>query len=627
MLPLLRAGLPTLLLIAAVLVVPGGDASHSNNAIQGNPGASGPITVNTLGDAPDASPGDGHCDSDASTAGRQCTLRAAIETINCEPCTGARVIEFGDFPFLDVDTDQKRQINLTAPLVITNRVLVDAREFQDRVRINGEAVVGDCLVVDPGGTRNVTLYGLHLFGCGGASMGSGIHVRSGEGEIGTVGAGNWIINSTGYGIHIDSVANDRAWTVRANHIGFLPNGTNGTNGLGGILVSRDTAGGDGENIILGGLHWRMGNHIGNNAGNGITVDGYDDVRILSNLIGTNITWSEWQDVLDDHDVRDELVLEKWDHGNTGPGILLDNVASTLLGLPPFDLFEPEDARGNNTLWFNGGGGVLVVHGVSSHDNYVRGNSFYEPGEAILNVLDEPIEWRPGIIAASSITDKVTVRLHAGPDQSRNDVVVDLYGMDSCTLDGAGSRVAWLGGYSLELDAGGRISADDEVITVVDKVLDPWAFVSAAASYVDEGLLTSRIGACFPVSHPGFTATASTTTTTTAAPTPTATVTATVTGPGPTVTVGPAGPQPGDSDGDGLSDAAEVALGTDPYHWDTDRDGASDFDEVAAAADPLSAASQPPESGAPGAADETPVSLWVVFAALAAALIVRRRFPA
>ena len=43
---------------------------------------------------------------------------------------------------------------------------------------------------------------------------------------------------------------------------------------------------------------------------------------------------------------------------------------------------------------------------------------------------------------------------------------------------------------------------------------------------------------------------------------------------------------GDSDGDGLSDAIEVALGTDPLNSDTDGDGADDGNEVGNGTDPL-----------------------------------------
>ncbi|MDP3703837.1 MAG: FG-GAP-like repeat-containing protein, partial [Candidatus Omnitrophota bacterium] len=49
---------------------------------------------------------------------------------------------------------------------------------------------------------------------------------------------------------------------------------------------------------------------------------------------------------------------------------------------------------------------------------------------------------------------------------------------------------------------------------------------------------------------------------------------------------------GDSDGDGLTDGAEVALGTDPNRADTDGDGVSDNDEVTLGSDPKNSSSVP-----------------------------------
>ncbi|MGI6495418.1 MAG: hypothetical protein ACOX5G_04910 [Kiritimatiellia bacterium] len=48
------------------------------------------------------------------------------------------------------------------------------------------------------------------------------------------------------------------------------------------------------------------------------------------------------------------------------------------------------------------------------------------------------------------------------------------------------------------------------------------------------------------------------------------------------------PNDWDTDGDGLSDGAEAALGTDPYHRDSDRDGLDDHDEIPAGTNPLKA---------------------------------------
>ena len=52
----------------------------------------------------------------------------------------------------------------------------------------------------------------------------------------------------------------------------------------------------------------------------------------------------------------------------------------------------------------------------------------------------------------------------------------------------------------------------------------------------------------------------------------------------------------DEDGDGLTNARELALGTDPYRPDTDGDGYSDGEEVAAGSDPLDPRLVPPLPG-------------------------------
>jgi uncharacterized repeat protein (TIGR01451 family)/CSLREA domain-containing protein len=51
------------------------------------------FTVTSIGDAIDASKGDGHCDTDSGTPGDQCTLRAAIEEANALPACGTITID------------------------------------------------------------------------------------------------------------------------------------------------------------------------------------------------------------------------------------------------------------------------------------------------------------------------------------------------------------------------------------------------------------------------------------------------------------------------------------------------------------------------------------------------------
>src|SRR2546430_6329113 len=42
------------------------------------------FTINSFSDAPDANPGNNHCDSNASQSGDQCTLRAAVMEANAK---------------------------------------------------------------------------------------------------------------------------------------------------------------------------------------------------------------------------------------------------------------------------------------------------------------------------------------------------------------------------------------------------------------------------------------------------------------------------------------------------------------------------------------------------------------
>ncbi len=65
------------------------------------------LKVNSLADAADTNAGDGKCDTDAGTAGDQCTLRAAIQEANA--VAGADTIRFD--PVLNLGT-----ISLNTPL-------------------------------------------------------------------------------------------------------------------------------------------------------------------------------------------------------------------------------------------------------------------------------------------------------------------------------------------------------------------------------------------------------------------------------------------------------------------------------------------------------------------------------
>jgi CSLREA domain-containing protein len=84
--------------------------------------ASTTFVVNGTGDAPDASTTASACDTDLSTTGKQCTLRAAIEQANATP--GADTINFA-IPGTGVKTIHVGETGLVRLPDITERVTID----------------------------------------------------------------------------------------------------------------------------------------------------------------------------------------------------------------------------------------------------------------------------------------------------------------------------------------------------------------------------------------------------------------------------------------------------------------------------------------------------------------------
>src|SRR5215472_6809406 len=89
----LRLTLFTTILAAGgllALALQGGFGAHSITRVPpplpAPPPQAGRIfVVNSAGNSPDVNPGDGRCDTDATTPGEQCTLRAAIMEANASP--------------------------------------------------------------------------------------------------------------------------------------------------------------------------------------------------------------------------------------------------------------------------------------------------------------------------------------------------------------------------------------------------------------------------------------------------------------------------------------------------------------------------------------------------------------
>ncbi len=94
------------------------------------------FTVNTTGDADDANPGDGNCDTDTATSGSQCSLRAAMRESNA--VGGDYTINFA-IPTNDPGYDQstgRHTINLTGALPeITNSNLIINGPGKDKLTV------------------------------------------------------------------------------------------------------------------------------------------------------------------------------------------------------------------------------------------------------------------------------------------------------------------------------------------------------------------------------------------------------------------------------------------------------------------------------------------------------------
>lgn len=351
------------------------------------------LTVNSLGDGADASPGNGVC----ATSGSVCTLRAAIQEANA--LGGADNINFSvtgtitpasALPTVTGTTNIDAGFNAQGNIVLNgssagnvNGLVFAAtatssflqgfniRNFQQNGLViqASTMVVYDCFIgtnqngtTDQGNTGN----GIYITGNGNAIGGANSSLR------------NTISGNQGSGIVIEGGSGN---FVRANFIGLNYSGTSAIgNSTYGVLVLNGTG-----NVIGGSTV--EGNFISGNTGSGVVFSGGSGNQVRGNFIG--------------------ITNNQQAAGNGGNGVEVVNSPSSAIGNGEGygNLISRNGANGisvdtsDNTIvqsntvgadvtngtvaWPNGQNGLVirssnsvVVGGISGQDNEISGNAGY-----------------------------------------------------------------------------------------------------------------------------------------------------------------------------------------------------------------------------------------------------------
>ncbi|HKO45252.1 MAG TPA: choice-of-anchor Q domain-containing protein [Pyrinomonadaceae bacterium] len=234
------------------------------------------LVVNALGDAADASVGDGACDTDAGTVGDQCTLRAAIEETNSAATDDAINFSLPASSTIILDTalpDITGNLNINGPgasaLTVQRNTAGGTPDFRIFMISSGVTVAVSGLTIangnltgvnNGGGVRNdgtLTLTNCHFFGnnveqVGGAIFNSGTAfiidcqvggTSAGQPNIGTNGGGG-IYNNAG------ALTVTRGSVVGNSSIGLFVAG--GTATIDGVAITNNSSavGGGGITAVV-----------------------------------------------------------------------------------------------------------------------------------------------------------------------------------------------------------------------------------------------------------------------------------------------------------------------------------------------------------------------------------------
>jgi len=281
----------------------------------------GGLVVNSTGDAQDANPWDGVCNTGATieNGDPECTLRAALQEANADERSST--ITF------DIPVAGARGTN-SAPAIMPHSALPDSTY---PVIIDGRTQPGGAVILD---------------GLAAGSDASGLHLRGGNSQV----RGLTIVRFSDYGIWLAEWNDQGNNIVAGNWIGVYPDGAPGGNGGAGVFV------GSSDNRI-GGTTTAERNVI---AGNGASTA--DSGISIASYAANNQIQGNWIGVLPDGTVR----------GNSLAGIYLDGSPNNVIGGAPTARIG--SCSGACNVIGGNRYGVIVTLGTAIA-NQIRGNAF------------------------------------------------------------------------------------------------------------------------------------------------------------------------------------------------------------------------------------------------------------
>ncbi|MCA9564639.1 MAG: right-handed parallel beta-helix repeat-containing protein, partial [Myxococcales bacterium] len=310
------------------------------------------FVVNSSGDEPDSSPGDGDCLTDGSV----CTLRAAVQEANSTPAvdTITFAISSQSIPVITLQS-----LSITRPLVIDGTT-----QTQDWVALalDGEST----LTIE---ANNTTLRGLNIRGGQGTllelSVVSGVTIEDNRIGTGSAGSADGTPSTSGVCIRLEDAAanNIRRNVISGCGVGLEITGSGssenivtanliGTDRNGTSAIPNDAAG---VWIHNGAANNRIGsssdqNVISGNGGPGVLLGPESQAltgnRVLGNLIGLSLSGGQL--------------------GNSGAGIEIRGSGSNIIG---------EGENTGNVISGNDSDGIYIhaTENEAADTNFVSGN--------------------------------------------------------------------------------------------------------------------------------------------------------------------------------------------------------------------------------------------------------------